>query len=111
MNDTFDSNGNRITKRYAITIDAVSLLEGDAVVNDVESSAVANFEFQNMIRSLPSIFQKFAALAIEMGYQKNEVAFMMNKHPSTVTRLEQKSIEYLKVKVKKAMQEKSQNKP
>lgn len=97
------TEGESTTRRHSITIDAVSLLEGDAVVNDVESHAVANFEFQHMIRNLESIFEKFVAISLEFGFQENEVAFMMSKHPSTITRIKQRMISSLKEKRKKEL--------
>lgn len=85
-------------RRHIISIDALSIIETDAVVNDVESKAIGNITFQTMIRNIDDVRQKFVAALLEFGFQSNEIAWMLKVHPSTITRIEQRIINDLKEK-------------
>lgn len=75
--------------RHAVTIDAMSLLERDAIDDSLEDQVMSSFTLTNMLRSLKEPLDKFVVLSIVYGFQKNEIGFMLRIHPSTVTRLHQ----------------------
>lgn len=45
-----------------------------------------DLDFQMLLRDILDPKEKFIVVMFEFGFQKNEIAFMLDVHPSTVTR-------------------------
>ena len=50
-----------------------------------------DLDFQLLLREIQDPKEKFIVVMYEFGYQKNEIAYMLNVHPSTITRQYRKS--------------------
>lgn len=85
-NDQYKQDGHdEDSFRYQKTPDTFSLNDFDADEKILEETVGDDVDFQSLVRLMDQD-EKFICLAIRMGYQKNEIAFMMSVHPSTVTR-------------------------
>lgn len=45
-----------------------------------------DLEFQMLLREIDDPKEKFIVVMFEFGFQKNEIAYMLKVHPSTITR-------------------------
>jgi hypothetical protein len=89
MPDNYYLDDDEQEQRRELSKDTLSLCESDPANCDTEEEALGNMNYLSMIRELPRIDLKFVALAMEHGFQKNEISYMMEVHPSTVTRMHQ----------------------
>lgn len=96
MKDDIYDLKDSTSQRHMIGMDAVSILDTDAVVNNVESNAEKSLNFQMMIKNVRGVLNKFVVVMLEFGYQSNEIAWMLGVHPSTITRIEKKIIKQIK---------------
>ncbi len=51
----------------------------------------SDLDFQLLLREIEDPKEKFIVVMYEFGYQKNEIAYMLKVHPSTITRQYRKS--------------------
>jgi hypothetical protein len=82
-------NEENRNERHVVTIDAMSLLDHDAIDDSLEDEVLSNFTLINMVKILRDPVDKFVVIAMIYGFQKNEIGFMLSIHPSTVTRMHQ----------------------
>ena len=45
-----------------------------------------DLDFQMLVRDIIDDREKFIVVMFEFGFQKNEIAYMLKVHPSTITR-------------------------
>ena len=80
------------TKRYKNSVDTFSLLEGDGVTadDDLEREVIGEQTYLDIIKKLPTDREKFIALALDNGFNKVQIAYMLSLNPSTITRTNHK---------------------
>lgn len=76
--------------RHMVGIDAFSLLETDGAITDTEAIALGNKMYMDILKKIPTERQKFIAVALENGFSKVEVAYMLGLSCSVVSRETQK---------------------
>lgn len=77
--------------RYQNGVDTVSILSTDGSCGLDERDLL----FQNLLKRLDTDTERFVCLALEHGFRMNEVAYVLNCHPSTITRVYQKATQRL----------------
>lgn len=82
--------------RHKVGTDCLSILEGDGAINNAEDIALGDKMFMDIIKLLPTDRQKFVALALDHGFQKVDVAYMLTLSSSVVSRETQKMQKTLK---------------
>ncbi len=84
------SAGQDNNTRHKVGIDAFSLLDDDGNMPSAEEVGIGNFMYKQIIKSLDTEREKFIVMALDNGYSNFEIAFMLNIHPSRITRNIQK---------------------
>jgi len=66
--------------------DTWTLLEDDEVAPSAEEIALGELKKKEILRELPNDRERFIALALDHGYTKADIAYMLRIDPSRVTR-------------------------
>lgn len=68
----------------SLTVKFTSVFESRSIS---ASNQAANLEFQMFIKRLGNVLDKAVMILVEYGFHQNEISFMLNLHPSTVSRI------------------------
>jgi len=90
VNDEYGNDaqvyGDKPQTRHKVAIDTLSLLDDDGETPSAEEIVEGQQMFFDIIRSLSSEREKFIAICLYDGFNKQEIADMLCVHPSRVTR-------------------------
>lgn len=73
-------------KRTPNSYDTYTLLDEDGVVANFEHMVLGQVGYLDILRTLETPRQKFIAIALENGYKKAEIAYVLKVDPSQITR-------------------------
>jgi DNA-binding NarL/FixJ family response regulator len=82
----YQSSGVEDKTRHKVAIDTLSLLDDDGRMPSAEEEGSGTYMYKQIIQTLDTEREKFIAIAIDHGFENVEIAFMLNLHPSQITR-------------------------
>ena len=79
-----DNENAPFVSRRKISIDTVSILEGDAITSSPEDGVLSDLQYLEIIRSLPTPEEKFIALALDCELRQNQIAFALHTNSNKI---------------------------
>jgi hypothetical protein len=81
---------DELPKRHMVGIDTVSVLEGDGAITNTEEMKIGEIMYLDIMKLIPTDRQKFIAIALDNGFTKVDISYMLGLSCSVITREAQK---------------------